>query len=90
MTCCAGLSAAEHLGAAGALVDRGDEVLDDGQRDVGLEQRDPDLAGGGVDVGVGQPALAAQVLERGGKAVGEGGEHRYGIPRGKWCRFGQG
>ena len=48
---------------------------DDGQRDVGLEQRDPDLARGGVDVGVGEPALAAQVLEGRGQAVLQGVEH---------------
>jgi hypothetical protein len=39
-----------------------------------LEQRDPDLAGSGVDVGLGEPALAAQALERVGEAVGECGE----------------
>src|SRR3712207_7670310 len=33
------------------------------QGDVGLEQRDADLARGGVDVGVGQPALAPQAGE---------------------------
>ena len=49
-----------HLGAPGALLDPVHERADHGQRDVGLEQRQPDLAGGGLDVGVGQPALAAQ------------------------------
>ena len=49
------------LGALGALLDAGDEVAHDGQRDVGLEQREPDLAGGGVDVGVGEPTLATEV-----------------------------
>ena len=63
--------------AAGPLLDRGDELLDHGQRDVGLEQRDPDLARGGVDVGLGEPALAAEVLEGVGEAVGERGEHRW-------------
>ena len=33
----------EHFGADGALADRGDEVLDDGEIDVGFEQRDADL-----------------------------------------------
>jgi hypothetical protein len=47
------------------------EVLDDGQRDVGLEQRHPDVADGLVDVGLAQAALAAQVLEGRGKAIGE-------------------
>ena len=42
---------------------------------VGLEERDADLARGGVDVGVGEPALATQVLERRGEAVLQGVEH---------------
>ena len=60
MTCWAGFSALADLRAAGPLLDRGDERAHHRQRDVGLEQRDADLAGGGVDVVVGQPALAAQ------------------------------
>ena len=52
-----------HLGAARPLLEPADEGLDDRQRDVGLEQRDPDLARGGVDVGVGEPALAAQLVK---------------------------
>src|SRR3712207_8184789 len=44
------------------------------QGDVRLEERDPNFPRGGVDVLVGQPALAAQVLERGGKAVLERSE----------------
>ena len=64
-----------QLGLAGPLLDRGDEVPDHGEVDVGLEQRDPDLPGGGVDVGLGEPALAAQALERRGQAVLQGVEH---------------
>ncbi len=30
--------------------------------DVGFQQREPDFAGGGLDIGVGQAALAAQPL----------------------------
>lgn len=48
------------LGALGPLLDPADEVPDHRQRDVGLEQRQPDLARGGVDIGVGQSAFAAQ------------------------------
>ena len=70
--------AADLLGA-GALLHRPDELLHHGQRDVGLEQRDADLARGGVDVGLGEPALAPQVLEGVGKAVGECGEHGVGL-----------
>jgi len=64
------------LRAAGPLLDVADERLDDGQRDVGLEQRDPDLARGGVDVGLGEPTLAPKVLEGVGEPVGECGEQR--------------
>ena len=48
------------LGSAGAFPDLGDELPDHRQRDVGLEQRDPDLPAGGVDVGLGQPPAPAQ------------------------------
>ena len=51
------------------------ELADDGQGDVGVEQGAADLADGGVDVRLGQPPLAPQVLEGRGEAVGEGGEH---------------
>jgi hypothetical protein len=64
------------LAPAGPLLDRGDERLDDRQRDVGLEQRDADLARGGVDVGVGQPALAPQGGEDLVEPVGERVEHQ--------------
>ena len=66
---------AGQLGALGPLADPRDEVADDREVDVGLEQRDPDLPRGRVDVGLAQPRLAAQVLERRGQAVGEGVEH---------------
>ncbi len=66
---------AADLLAAGPLLDGADELLDHGQRDVGLEQRDPDLACRGVDVGVGEPSLAAEVLEGVGEPVGERGKH---------------
>ncbi len=61
------------LGAPGALLDRRDEVLDHGQRHVGLEQGEPDLARGGVDVRLGQLALAAEVLEGVGEPIRERG-----------------
>ena len=64
-----------HLGAFGALLDAGDEVAHDGQRHVGFEQSESDLAGGGVDVLVGQPALAAQPGEDTGQPVGQGFKH---------------
>ena len=42
---------AGQLRAGGPLADGRDEAADDGQRDVGLEQRDADLAADEVDVG---------------------------------------
>ena len=75
MTCWAGLSAWRPL-AARPLLDRRDELPDDRQRDVGLEQRDADLARRGVDVGLGQPAFAAQAGEDGGEPVGQRVEHK--------------
>ena len=63
------------LGAARPLLEVGDERLDHGQRDVRLQQREPDLARGGVDVGVGEPALAAELGEDPGEAVTQGVKH---------------
>ncbi len=51
------------------------KVRDHGQRDVGVEQGAPDLADGGVDIGFGEPALAAKVAESGCQSVGQAGEH---------------
>ncbi len=58
------------LGALGAVLDAGDEFADHGKRDVGFQQSQPDLAGGRVDVGVGQPALATQPRQGTGQPVG--------------------
>ncbi len=63
------------LGAARPLLDVRDEALDHRQGDVGLQQRQPDLARGGVDVGVGEPALAAELGEDPGQAVTQGVKH---------------
>ena len=75
MTCCAGFSAWETSAPRARSLTASMKARTDGQRDVGLEQRDADLARGGVDVGVGQPALAAQAGEDLVQAVGEGLEH---------------
>jgi hypothetical protein len=64
-TCWAGVQRLVDVGAEGALLDVLDERTDDGQRHVRFEERDPDLARGGVDVRLGEPSLAAQVLESG-------------------------
>ena len=74
-TCCAGLSACETSTPSARSRTPAVNCAHDRQRDVGVEQRPADLAHRRVDVGLGQPALAAQGLERRGQAVGEGGEH---------------
>ena len=63
----------------GAFPDAGDEVLDDLVVDVGLEERETDLAHGDVDILLGDPAMAGQPAEGAAQAVGEGVEH--------WRRF---
>ncbi len=63
------------LGAARPLLHVGDEGPDHGQGDVGFQQGDTDLACRGVDVRLGQAALAPEVLEGRAKAVGESIEH---------------
>lgn len=72
------LGGVERLGdlyAGRALLDLLDEGAHDGQGDVGFEQGDTDLACRGVDVRLGQAALAPEVLECRAEAVGEGVEH---------------
>jgi hypothetical protein len=66
---------AGDLRALGALLDVGDERADHRKRDVRLQQRDPDLARGGVHVGVGQPAATTEVLQDRREPVGESVEH---------------
>src|SRR5690606_22832339 len=53
------------------------------QGDVGLQQGDAHLAHGLADVGLGQPAAAAQALEGAGQALGQGFEHAGGPEGGK-------
>ena len=75
MTCWAGLSAPLTSALSARSLILVDEVAHDRHRDVGVEEGDPDLPRGGVDVGLGQPALATKVLERGLQAVLQGVEH---------------
>ena len=63
------------LRAGRPLAHGGGELLDDGQRDVGVDERHPDVSDGLVDVGLGEATLAAEVLEGPGQAVGEAVEH---------------
>ena len=74
----AGRQALEDLVADGLLADARDEVLDDLEVDVRLEQREADLAHGGIDVGLADPAAAGQVAERLAQPLAEGVEHGPG------------
>ncbi len=71
----AGVERLQDLGPDGALADPGRELLDDLEVDVGLEQRQPDLAHGGIDVGLGDAAATGQGAEGLAEAIGEGVEH---------------
>jgi hypothetical protein len=71
----AGVELARHLDALGALAHARGELLDDLEVDVGLEQRETDLAHRGLDVVVGQRAALADARERALELLGEGVEH---------------
>ena len=75
MTCWAGLSAplTSALSARSLILSMKSRTTE--HRDIGVEQGDPDLPRRRVDVGLGQPALATKVLERGLQAVLQGVEH---------------
>src|SRR4051794_1801341 len=71
----AGVELTDHVGAQAALLDAARELLDDLEVDVGLEQREADLAHGLVDVVLGQGSAGADVGERLLELLGEGVEH---------------
>ena len=71
----AGGQALEDLGADRALAHAGDEVLDDLEVDVGLEQREADLAHRGVHVGLGHATTTGQPGEGLAEAIAEVVEH---------------
>src|SRR5690606_39004189 len=54
------------------------EVLDDDERDVGIEQRTTDLADGAVDVGGAQLSLRTQIAEGLGEPIGERAKCSHG------------
>lgn len=58
-----GVQRPRDIGTEGTLLDVLDERPDDGEGHVRFQEGDPDLARGGVDVRLGEPSLAAQVLE---------------------------
>ena len=80
----AGRQAVEDLVPDRPLADARHEVLDDLEVDVGLEQRQADLAHGGVDVGFADPAAAGQVAERLAQPLAEGVEHGPGRDSSGW------
>ena len=63
------------LGPGAPRADPLDEVLDDGEIDVGLEQGDADLAENLGDLGVAEPAAAAKAREDSVETIGQGVEH---------------
>ena len=72
----AGGQRAHHFLANGLVLHGGDEVLDDGQRHVGLEQGLAYLAERVRDIDVGQARFAAQRLDDAGEPLSQGIEHR--------------
>ena len=70
--------AGQDLRADRLLADPADEVLHDLEVDVGLEQRQPDLAHRRIDVGLADAAAAGQAGERLAQSIAEGVEHEGG------------
>ena len=75
MTCCAGFSACETSAPRARSLTRAMNAATTGSATSASSSAMRISRHGGVDVGLGQPALAAQVLEGRGEAVVEGGEH---------------
>ncbi len=67
--------ATEHLLSDRLVPDPGDENFHHRKRDIGLQQRDADVAQRVLDIGLGQARLAAQRLDDTGKAAGKAIEH---------------
>ena len=71
----AGVDALQHVLADGPFLDPPDEVLDDLVVDVRFQEGEPDLAHGGVDVGLRDPAAAGELAKDVAQAVAECIEH---------------
>ena len=71
----AGSQALQHRLAERLLADAGDEVTDDGEVDVGFEQREPDLAHRTRDRLLVERSLLPEVAEGALQLVGEAVEH---------------
>jgi len=65
----------EHLGGEAALLGASAELLHDFEVDVSLEQRQADLAHGGVDIFLGQAAFSAQAREYALQSLGKTFKH---------------
>ena len=77
------LAGIEHLRAGGAdrlLADAGDDVAGDAHVDIGFEQGGADLAHHLVDIGLGQTALAADLLDDAVETAGQVLEHATAEP----------
>ena len=61
--CWAGVQRAGNFDAERTFADAAGELADHGHGDVGVEEGAPDLADGGVDVRLGEAALATEILE---------------------------
>lgn len=70
-----GVQRSGNLGAKRPRLDLGAEIADDRQCDVGIEQRNPNLADGLVNVGLAESPLAPKLLEGCAEAVGQRSEH---------------
>jgi hypothetical protein len=75
----AGVEALEHVGTDRPRPHAGDELLDHPEIDVSLEQGQPHLAHGGIDVGLADPAAATQAGECVAQAVGKLVEHGWRV-----------
>ena len=78
MTCWAGFSAWLTSSPRARSLTAATNSLTTGSATSASSSAMPDLARGGVDVGLGEPALAAEVLEGVGEPVGERGEQVWG------------
>ena len=74
----AGRDRLQHVDADRALADARDEVAHDLEVDVGLEQRDAQLAQRGVEVVLGDAPAPAEAAEGGLEAFAEGVKHGLG------------
>ena len=74
----AGRQRAGDFGAEGLILDAGDEVAHDRQRDVGLEQGHAHLAQHVLDVVLGNAGLAAHRLDDAAQPISEVRSHPVG------------